>query len=569
MRRSLETTIQDIVYNLDVGVGLLIIRRILYVALILLIMVLYTATQFRGLKDPEAMDMAQLARNFMMKGRWVTQHIRPASIWYLTRNSPSRDGRLREHPDIVHPPLYPLTLSAGFRLFNLTFVPSGPSRTFPPEQWVIVPINNLFSALTGLMIFLIARRLFDPRVAVLAATTYFLSDSVWGLSILGTAVPMATFWVTAAWYAAVVTVARYQLGGRPLTATGGAVITGALCALAFLTRYGTIAVAPAIALYLGLSLHPHGRRAVILFVLAFAVLIAPWLVRNYMVSGGPLGLAPLTVLNYVDPTVENYLERALTPDTKLITVLNILPRKLMAGLGELYNERLRLLGDGIITGFFFTTYFYSFAREPARRVRWCVAVGLALLVPLAALYGPPSYRLLHLFLPFVLIYSAAFFFILLDRLQLRIPLLRMMVVTAFLLLAALPLILRILPPRAGEPYPPYYPPYIVHVSRMLEPNELMCTDMPWATAWYGDRDSLFLPVSIDDFYEVHLYMRRVSGLYFTTLTRDRPYVRSLLTGPFREWFPLMEGRIPSDFPLTVGFPLGNLDQLFLTDRQRW
>ncbi len=97
----------------------------------------------------------------------------------------------------------------------------------------------------------------------------------------------------------------------------------------------------------------------------------------------------------------------------------------------------------------------------------------------------------------------------------------------------------------------------------------MCTDMPWATAWYGSRTSLLLPTTIDEYYEINDYMRRISGLYFTTLTRDREYVRTLLTGPYRTWFPLLEGRIPSDFPLTQGFPLSNLDQLFLTDRQRW
>jgi hypothetical protein len=69
--------------------------------------------------------------------------------------------------------------------------------------------------------------------------------------------------------------------------------------------------------------------------------------------------------------------------------------------------------------------------------------------------------------------------------------------------------------------------------------------------------------------EINDYTKRISGLYFTTITRDREYVSTLLSGSYRTWFPIMEGRIPADFPLAQGFPLGNFDQLFLTDRQRW
>jgi len=139
----------------------------------------------------------------------------------------------------------------------------------------------------------------------------------------------------------------------------------------------------------------------------------------------------------------------------------------------------------------------------------------------------------------------------------------------FVLLAALPLILTLAPARVGPPYPPYYPPFIKHVCNLIRPNELLCTDMPWATAWYGHRDSLQLPSNIDEFYAINDSTRHISGLYFTTITRDKQYVHELLTGPYRSWFPLLEGRIPGDFPLNQGFPLNNMDQVFLTDRTRW
>jgi hypothetical protein len=267
--------------------------------------------------------------------------------------------------------------------------------------------------------------------------------------------------------------------------------------------------------------------------------------------------------------LDNDFERTLAPTLEFSDVVHDLQVKWLTGFAELYQGGLRTIGDGLLASIFLTTFFYRFTRGSVNRLRWCLGLALLLMLIMIPFFGVATQRLLYLFWPFALLYGLAFFFILLDRLQLRLPILRMAVIGAVVFLTTLPLILRLLPPRESAPYPPYFPPYISHVSRMLTPEELLCADMPWATAWYGDRTSLLLPLSLDDFYTVNDYTKRISGLYFTTLTRDREYVRSLLTGSYRTWFPIIEGRIPGDFPLTQGFPLSNMDQLFLTDRARW
>lgn len=567
--RPFESKIQDIVYNVDVGIGLRLIKLGLYLLFLLSIMVLYTATQFRGLKEAEAMDQAQLGRNLMQRGKLITQFIRPASMWYLIEHSPQQNPQMREHPDIVHPPVYPAILAAGFKLMGGAFTDEKAARTFPPEQWVVVPVNLLFTVATGLLVFLLARRLFDPRVALLAITLFFLSDATWSLAISGTGISVATCWVALAIYTALLASTRRADAASRWPGLVAVVFCALFSALAFLTRYGAVVVVPALALYLGWSARQRKGLVVTLYLVLVALLIAPWLYRNYQVSGGLLGLAPYTALNGQDPVLENLFERTLAQNLHVGEVLTTLQAKLLTGLAALYRGELRTVGDGLLSAFFLTTFFYSFAREHVRRLRWCVALAIALWMVVAALYGASAVKLLNLFWPVVILYAVAFFYILLDRMQIRIPLLRMAVTGAFLALGALPLVLTLLPPRAGVPYPPYFPPYISHVCRMLTPDELLCTDMPWATAWYGQRNSLLLPGTLDEFYEINDYTKRVSGIYFTTITRDREYVRTLLTGSFRSWFPIMEGRIPSDFPLTQGFPLNNFDQLFLTDRQRW
>jgi len=218
---------------------------------------------------------------------------------------------------------------------------------------------------------------------------------------------------------------------------------------------------------------------------------------------------------------------------------------------------------------FLTALFYRYVRAEMNGLRWAAALSFVSLFALAGFFGDSAFRLLNIFWPLVILYGLSFFYLLLDRLNLPLQILRTALIGLLLLLGALPLALAIMPPQEPRPYPPYYPPFALHVSQLLEPNEVICTDMPWATAWYGNRTSIYLPNNLDEFYEINDYQRRISGLYFTTLTRDRPFVRELLSGPYKTWFPILQGRLPDDFPLTQGFPINNLDQLFLTDRPRW
>jgi len=170
----------------------------------------------------------------------------------------------------------------------------------------------------------------------------------------------------------------------------------------------------------------------------------------------------------------------------------------------------------------------------------------------------------------VILYGLAFFSIFLDRLDLSIQLYKIGLTGLVVGLTALPLLVTIfLSPAPGLPYPPYYAPFVMRVSELLKPNEIMCTDMPWATAWYGKRISILLPKTLDDYYEINDYRKYISGLYITTLSKDRPFVSSLLEGSEKTWFPIMMGRLPEDFPLKQGFALNQSDQLFLTDSVRW
>lgn len=568
--KPFESTIQNLVYNVDVGIGYRIVKIGLFILLILVLMLIYTATQFRGLRDEEAMDYAQIGRQLAQRHRFITQCVRPASMWYLIENSRRHNPMINAHPDILHAPLWPALLGAAFKITNIPFPLERRGGLYPPEQWIVVPMGHLFTLLTGLLVYLTAKRLFDPRIGLVSVITFFLSHAVWRESISGIPTPLLAFLTTGAFYFALCAVtARNEDAGfwrwfLPLT------ISVLFCILAAYTRYAALVLTPAVALYIGISFRRNrGWLWAVGVVVAVLIGFSPWLARNWRVSGGLLGLAPYTCLNNSRLFSENNFERSLAPQLSFGRVVQEAQVKLVKGVGKYYEERLRSLGDGILIAFFLVAFFFRFARDPVHWMRWSILLGILLLLPIAALYGDKTARLLFMFWPLIIPFGFAFFFILLDRLQLPYRIYQLGLITLVVLLSAAPLLVAMMPPRASIPYPPYFPPFVTSVCSLLEPNELMCSDMPWATAWYGQRNSILLPNTLDEFYEINDYYKRISALYFTTITRDKPYARSLLTGSERTWFPVLEGRIPPDFPLTQGFPLNNMDQLFLTDRVRW
>ena len=89
-KKTFDTSLQDVVYTLDVGAGLKILRTSLYVVMLLVIILIYTATQFWGLKSDEAMYYGQLGRNFSAENGWVTKSVTPFSMSQIEEVTPAR-----------------------------------------------------------------------------------------------------------------------------------------------------------------------------------------------------------------------------------------------------------------------------------------------------------------------------------------------------------------------------------------------------------------------------------------------------------------------------------------------
>lgn len=578
-QQPFESTLQDLVYSVDAGLGLKIIRTTLFCLFFLGLIIIFTARQFRGFDTEAAMDYAQLGRNLAQQNRYVTQCVRPISIATVSANSFDGDALIDFHPELFRAPLYPALLAANFKFFDLIGVDLFPdsesfegTRIYPAEQWVIIPLHHFFTAMSALLLYFLGRRLFSHRIGLLGVTTYLLSEIVWVDSLRGTAVPMVVFFVLGATYCALLAMIRRREQKSRWNWMTFFFLSIVLSAAAFMTHYAAGIIVPGIGLFIWSmgSRTQRGGHLVFFYVALTFLAVFPWFIYNYQTSGMPLGLAPYAALKDSPGYPGDALMRTLNPTFNMMSDFKVARAKWAENFNELYINRFTTMGGGVLVTFFFVTFFYRFVRVHVHNLRWGIGLSMLLFFIGAACFDEESLRLYHMFWPFVILYGLAFFSILLDRLDLSIQLYRFGLTGLVIGLTALPMFVTVfLSPAPRLPYPPYYIPFVMRVSELLKPTEVMCTDMPWATAWYGKRVSILLPKTLDDYYEINDYRRYISGLYFTTLTKDKPFISGLLEGTEKTWFPITAGRLPQDFPLKQGFALNKQDQLFLTDVARW
>lgn len=579
MAMQFESNLQNLVFQVDAGLGRKIIQAVLFALFAVALAALYTVTNFKGLKDAGAMDEAQLARNLAVQGRFTTQCVRPLSMWRLAERSSDGSAAVMDHPDLFHAPGWPVILSGAFRLL-------GPPRTGVPTTAVVyggdyipVVLNHVFTVLSAILVGLLGRKLFDRRVGALSASALLISELVWRQGTLGTNLSAAMFFTLGAVYAAV-QATMLPPGVGPRQPQGPAwrwlvpvVLASLLTAAAILTRYAAVTIALLVFLFMGVSRRRKPWAKACLYLALVALLLAPWLVRNANLSGNPFGLVFHELLDGTYLFPGDALVRSIRPELPDAgATLYAMQIKMLGNLRQFFSAGFGLGGTGILWGLFAAMFFHRFVRPASRTLRWCILPALFLAGVLAAAGNEKSLRALAIFWPLAIPYGWAFFLVLLDRLQFEVRFFATAAISAVMFLTGLPLLLNVLPPRTGLPYPPYFHRYIGWISTMVGAEECLVTDIPWATAWYGGRTSILLPKDIDGFYEIDGTHQKIAMAYFTTVTRDKPWVRGLSdpTAPENSWYQVFAaGKVPGNFPLTHGRFIAGSDQLLLADRPRW
>jgi hypothetical protein len=178
-------------------------------------------------------------------------------------------------PTAWEPPLYPCLIGGVFRIAGVYSHASA---------FILLSINSVFSALTCIPIFLIARKCFSEKVAVW---------TVWVWAILPSVMYWCTRWVWETSLAALLLSVIFWLTLKMEEVEGTVpwIGFGMLWGVAALTNTSLLAFLPASGLWAMHRRWTRGRHALIgAFVagLFFAATIAPWLVRNFEVFGRPV-----------------------------------------------------------------------------------------------------------------------------------------------------------------------------------------------------------------------------------------------------------------------------------------
>jgi 4-amino-4-deoxy-L-arabinose transferase-like glycosyltransferase len=604
--------VQEWIYLLGEGAGARALKFFLLLLAVVALAVIYDLRAYKCFSQPEAMDQAQLARNLAAGKDYTTQFIRPFGLYLLQNQVNKRvDEALRTlpperknwtseqqakmaaisqpgqltgpHPDITNPPAYPYLLATFMHLVPFHYEIKGTGRflQYQPELLIAI-LNQTLFFLVVWMTFCLARRLFDTGVAWLSAVALMVTELFWRFSISGlSTMLLLVFFLGIVWCLVWLDQGAEEFWGLGKM-LGLAALCGALLGLGTLTRYAFAWMTMPVLIFMGAFL--GGRRMFLYLVtlMMFAAVVAPWLARNYQLSGALFGTASYVVHEGTAHFPATQLGRSLDPSFTHVDTYDI-PAKLMTSLRTILANDLPKLGGSWVSAFFLVGLLVPFKSQSLMRLRTFILIGLGLFAGVQALVRTPlsaetevsSENLLVLFAPLIFMFGVGLFYTVLDQARAAVWEARPLFLGGFILMAGAPLLTALLPPRTHPlAYPPYSPPLIQAVSRWMHPNEFMMSDIPWAVAWYGNRTCVWLPLNSQAEFTALHRQRPIQALYLTPQTLDNRFLSQWLQGENQGWGGfiaecLLRREVPTGFPLADAYLDLFPEQLFLTDRRRW
>jgi hypothetical protein len=553
--RPLYERVQDLIFRLDVGADLGPFRLFVFSVVVLMVILLYTGTQFYGLHDAEVMDAGQLARNLSRGRGYVTQNIRPLEIWYLNSiGRPPLDPKANTQPELWSPPVYPMVLSMVFGVLPPDFEVVNGAWTLAADR-VIMLVGWLCYLVGMALMYVLAREMFDHRVAAMSVFMYLFCNPLletatsglsWGLlSVL--------FLLTAY---GVFKAEKWQAEGRSVGWVYGALAASAVAvALGTLTQYAFASVLVPLLIYVAVSFPQRWRVKCSLCVVVFALVLTPWVVRNWRASQTLFGLSRFELLEGVGEGTPNEIkvgqvQRMFGGDLPALRLRQQVRRALI-NARQLYEVALKDVGSNYLIVFFLAGLMHRFRQEEVFRLRRFVFWALLTAILWMSIAGPPKRNFLTVFAPLIIVYGVAFFYVMFERLQFRTRLVRTTLVGAFAVFNALPFIFMLLPPPTTLPYPPYRADVITLLGKAFTEDEVLVSDIPWAVAWYADRSAIWAPFAEKDYYAINDNVKVVSGIYLTQETLLRLDVLPMVTGYQRFWVQMYDLAHfpPKNFPL--------------------
>jgi len=590
------SSLQDLVYKIENLRDRPVWRVVLGALLALGLAVAYNHYSFHNLNSPEAMDAAQLGRNLSEGRGYTTQFIRPLSI-YLVKERNEAKGRNTSaevaadparlkgtHPDLANPPVYPVMLAGLMKFLPFKYSVKTPFSWYQPD-FLIALFNQALLLASVVLTFFLARRLFDNQVAWLTAILMLGCELLWRFSMSGLSTQLLLLiFLGLVWCLVWLEREAREPAWRPSAQLGLAGAVGLLLGLGALTRYAFGWLLIPVLIYLGVCCVARRLQVLLIALGVFLAVLSPWVARNVALSGTPFGTASYAVYETTNVFPEDKLQRSLEPN---LTKLGLRPfvTKLAVNSREILQNDLPKLGGSWVSALFLTGLLLGYRNPALRRLRLFLVGTLLVFIVVQALgrtqlsVDSPvinGENLLVLTVPLVLLFGTGLFFQLLDQMSFGTRELRYAVIGLFGLVACLPMVYSFLPPKSSPvAYPPYYPPVIQLTSDWMQESELMMSDVPWAVAWYGNRQCVsYLESTPSEFYAIHDFLKPIRGLYLSPLTMNSRLLSQWLDPGKQNQLPvlvanLLSFRLGPDFPLRSSAPGFLPGQVFLSNWERW
>jgi hypothetical protein len=439
-----------------------------------------------------------------------------------------------------------------------------------------------------LLSYLTMKRLFDKRLAVFGVWLLIICQTCWDFALSGLPQNMMLALFSAALYFLVRAVENREAGKPTWRWILACAFTFGLLAL---THALTLWIAAGAFIFIAIYFTPRWLNASI-FAATLLVCYTPLVIHNVRASGNPVGLSWYAGLNSVKGS-ENAIMRSMEPPFHGVTPRNFLG-KFRGGVIHQTMNMVDYMGGIIVAPIFFIALLHPFKRRETAMIRWailcmwiCAFLGLAIFgldgKPNAQPFAPPveANDLHYLFIPMFVAYGLAFTLVLWSRTGITVRLVRIGFISVIFIASAFRF-MNTMVDLLGEPkgrvqWPPYVPPFISLLNQWTTEREIIASDMPWAVAWYADRKSLWLPITVQNFIDLNDYNMlngHIVGMYLTPVSGNASFLDDIIMGDYKEWAIFITRQISGpalhDFPLREMAALGfNNECVFYADRNRW
>lgn len=521
----------------------------LFVVFVVALATYYLFADFKGLTNKHGIDQAQISREFSRGNGFNTKFLRPFAL-YQANQKADRDGKtvnLDKFEDTYHAPLGPLVNAAPLAFFKNKLMLKEDNALYPGDRIIAGTAMIIFLA-SILVFYLLASRIFDKTIGVLVVTLMVLCDMLWRFTYTGLPTNLLLLLFGFALFFLYKAVESQELKQSP---TLWAALSAAFFGLMALSHWITIWIFFGTLVFAAFALRPRGMVAATM-VFVFMLVISPGLIRNYIVSGTIHGDAFYALYNGLGVLGESGTMRSFRPDKEILNIQGIGSRIAMTSLGQ-FNHLIGYFGSLLAAPIFFLSLLHPFRRKEIATLRWGIlAMWLFALIGMA-IFGLPdgefdSNQMHILFAPIMAAYGLAMIAILWNRMGVgsslaivkNLPFIVLVLISSIGMLVTIPRMLM----RPGifmdfPNYPPYLPQALKYLNDWTTEKEVLVTDMPWGTAWYADRTSVWMTKDLNQFDAMVEFFDSknmpIAGVYLSPESINRPLGTGIMQGPDAEW----------------------------------